>query len=51
MEKTPETRILSEAETDIVSGGTSIPGGAYDNSEYWQNELLRYKMGQSSIFG
>ena len=43
--------ILSELDTEIVSGGTSIPGIFADQSEYWQDQLLRYKMGLSSIFG
>ena len=43
--------VLSELDTEIVSGGTSIPPSVVDTSAYWQDQLLRYKMGLSSIFG
>jgi hypothetical protein len=49
--ETPDIKILSEAETELVSGGDSYPNPTIDVSEYWQDQLLRYKTGLSSVFG
>ena len=49
--ETTEIRILSEAETELVSGGDIYPDPMIDVSEYWQDQLLRYKTGLSSVFG
>ena len=52
MEISKKMEVLSELETEMVTGGTSIPPPDFsEHSEYWQDELLRYKLGLSSIFG
>jgi hypothetical protein len=45
-------RMLSEEEIKAVAGGDGDPPLPVDPStEYWQDQLLRYKTGSPSIFG